>query len=80
MVQALGPGPIGVKGAAADVFFDDCALLLEPVGEEILLFKIKQIGVRARGMFGGGLERVIAGAVAVLPLPDVGKFMADQHR
>jgi hypothetical protein len=31
-------------------------------------------------MFGEGAERVIAGQIAVLPLPDMGHLVGEEHR
>lgn len=80
-MQTLGARRLRIKRAAADEFLDDRALLfVAEIKEARLGVDLEEVGVCAGELLRGRAQRRIAGEAAVLPLPDMGDLMRQQHR
>jgi hypothetical protein len=79
--QPRRPRPARVHCAAADVFFYKRRLDLVAVVEKAaLVIRVEKIGVLDPHMFGEGAGGVVASHAPVLPLPDMGHLMGEEHR
>jgi hypothetical protein len=79
--QPRRPRPARVYRAAADVFFYQRRLHLVAVIEETAVFpRVEEVGILDPRMLGEGADRVVAGHRTVLPLPDMGHLVGEEHR
>ena len=80
-IARVRTGAARIESAAANVFLDQARLLFVWVIEEpALTVAVEQVRVVRGTVLGEGAERVVAGGVAILPLPDMSHLMGEIHR